>query len=155
MAILKSRRGFAVWAVAMAGVASGAAFEGPPPLEGKVVTLAAALKAKGVPVQADPDPIAKQVVLLSDDGSVTPLISDDASRALFVDERLRDRRVQIQAKRFPGLPYVQVITFLIEHEGQFQSAGYECDVCVIRVRYPQVCPCCQGAMVLRMKPKAP
>lgn len=147
------RRGVAVWAAAMVGMATTAAFEGPAPLEGKVVTLAAALKARGFPIAPDLDPIAKQVVLLAADGSITPLISDEASRALFTDDRLRDRRVQIQLKRFPGLPYAQVLSFEVEHEGRFQSAGYECDVCVIRVRYPQACPCCQGPMVLRMKPK--
>ncbi len=152
MAIHAGRRAVGTLAVALVGAAAVAAFDAPSPLEGKVLTLAAALKTRGIPVHPDPEPIAKQVVLLAADGAIIPLLSDEASRALFLDDRLRDRPVQIHAKRYPGLPYAQVLSFLVEHEGRFQSAGYECDVCVIRVRYPQICPCCQGEMVLRMKP---
>ncbi len=125
--------------------------EGLETIRGKAMLLPAALKQKGVATRYDLDPIAKQVVVVSADGAITPLLSDDASRALFADERLRDRPIQMQARRIPGLAYVQVVTFKIEEDGRFQSAGYECDVCAIRVRFPQSCPCCQGPMILRMK----
>jgi len=118
---------------------------------GKVVTLAEALKSVGVP--ADPEPIAKQVVLVEADGTITPLLSDEASRGLFLDERLRDRKAELTARKFPGLPYLQVVQFKVEDGGSLRIPEYWCDVCAISVRYPQICPCCQGPMELRMKPE--
>jgi hypothetical protein len=122
-------------------------------LKGKVETLAAALKVANTGLHVDPETIARQVVLLGDDGAITPLISDEASRALFLDERLRDRPAEIRGKRFAGLPYLQVIGFKIEQDGRYQTPEYYCNICTISVRYPQTCPCCQGPMELRMKPE--
>jgi hypothetical protein len=120
---------------------------------GKVVTLAEALK--GIGVAFDPEPVAKQVVVLGYDGTITPLLSDDASRAFFQDERLRNRRAELKTKQFPGLPYLQVVSFRVEDHGKLKTPEYYCDVCSISVRYPIICPCCQGPMVLQMKPDSP
>ncbi len=120
-------------------------------LHGKVMTLTAALQARGLDVAADPEPIAKQVVLLGDDGAITPLLSDEPSRALFLDERLRNRSAEVVGRRFAGVPYLQVVTFRVESEGRMRTPEYFCDICTISVRYPQICPCCQGPMVLQMK----
>ena len=107
----------------------------------------------GPGLEADAEPIAKQVVLLSQDGTITPLLSDETSRALFMDERLRNRNGQIVARRFAGVPYLQVVTIQVESEGRLRTPEYFCDVCTISVRYPQICPCCQGHMELQMKPE--
>lgn len=120
---------------------------------GKVVELTAALKALGVP--ADPEPIAKQVVLKEGDGAITPILSDEASRALFLDARLRDRKVRLKTRMHDGLPYLQIVTIEVEEKGVFRTPEYFCDVCTISVRYPQTCPCCQAPMVFRMKPDTP
>jgi hypothetical protein len=121
-------------------------------LRGKVVTLASALRSLGIELALDPESAAKEVVLLGDDRSITPLFRDDATRALFLDERLRNCRAQLHGRRFPGVPYLQVFTFQVEREGRFQTPEYYCDICSISVRSPQTCPCCQGPMELRMKP---
>jgi len=121
-------------------------------LRGNVLTLNAALAVRGLSIKVDPEPIAKQVVLVAEDGSVIPLFSDEASRALFLDDRLHARRAQLLGRRFAGLPYLQVISFKVEHQGKFQTPEYYCNVCAIHVRYPQTCPCCQGPMELRMQP---
>ena len=118
---------------------------------GKVLLLTEALKARGVP--ADPDPIAREVVLVESDGSVSPIVPDEASRALFTDARLRDRRAEITARKFRGLPHLQVVSLRVEEGGVLRTPEYYCDVCTISVRYPQVCPCCQGPMELRMRPE--
>ncbi len=120
-------------------------------LRGKVVTLASALGSLGIDVKIDPESAAKEVVVLGEDRSITPLFNDDASRALFLDERLRGRRAELRGRRFPGVPYLQVSTFQVEHEGRLQTPEYFCSVCSITVRYPQICPCCQGPMELRMR----
>jgi len=119
---------------------------------GKVVTLASALKTLGV--AADPEPIAKQVVLVEADGTITPLLSDEASRGLFLDDRLRDRKVELTARKHAGLPYLQVMTFRVDDNGVLRTPEYYCEICAIAVRYPQTCPCCQGPMELRMRPEA-
>lgn len=124
-------------------------------LRGKVLTLPAALEAAGLGIRVDLEPIARQVVVMGDDGSLTPLWSDEASRALFQDERLRNRRAEVRGKKRVGVPYVQVVTFKIEQDGQLQTPEYYCNICTISVRYPQICPCCQGPMELRMKPQRP
>ncbi len=119
-------------------------------LKGTVVDLTEALKPTGLAV--DTEPIAKQVVVRDAGGAITPLLSDEASRALFLDERLRNRPVEIQARRHPGLPFLQVITFKVDDDSRMRTPEYYCEICTISVRHPQICPCCQGAMELRMKP---
>jgi hypothetical protein len=121
-------------------------------LSGTVVSLKSELKSKGIAFDAEP--IAGQVVLKGDDGSITPLISDDASRALFQDERLQRRHAEIHGRRHSGVPYLQVLSFKIEDEGRLRTPEYYCEICTISVRFPQICPCCQGPMVLRMMPEA-
>jgi hypothetical protein len=120
-------------------------------VRGRVVTLGAALQALGIAAKPDPESTAREVVLLGEDRSITPLFRDDASRALFLDERLRDCRAEIQGRRFRGVPYLQVSTFRVEREGKLETPEYFCSVCSISSRYPQICPCCQGGMELRMK----
>lgn len=122
-------------------------------LRGKVVELAAVLKTRDLPFDAGS--VANQVVLRGADGEVTPFLSDDASRALFLDKRLRDRPAELHVRRFAGLPYVQVVAFRVEEDGQMRTPEYYCDICAISVRAPQTCPCCQGPMVLRMKAESP
>jgi hypothetical protein len=125
----------------------------PVTLRGKVKLLAAALKEAGI--AADTDPIAQQVVLKLESGQLIPLLSDDASRAFFLDARLRDRKVEIRGNRAAILPYIQVVAFTVEYGGRQRIPEYYCDVCAISVRYPQTCPCCQGDMELRMRPDTP
>ena len=121
-------------------------------LRGKVVTLVQALQSRGLGLKPDTEPIAKQIVLVAEDGSIVPLLSDDGSRALFVDERLRNCRSEIKGRRFAGVPYIQVVSFKVELEGRLETPEYYCDVCSISVPYPRICDCCQGPTVLRARP---
>jgi hypothetical protein len=125
----------------------------PATLTGKVVMLTQAIK--DLDLEFDAEPIARQVVVVGDDDAITPLLSSDASRALFQDERLRNRRVEIRGNRFRGLPYVQVVSFRVDDHGKLRTPEYYCEICAISVRFPEVCPCCQGPMELRMKPDEP
>lgn len=121
-------------------------------LRGKVVTLGSALKSLGMALTLDPESSDREVVLLGDDRSITPLLRDEASRALFLDERLRDRRAELHGRLHPGVPYLQVTTLRVEDDGRYRIPEYYCTVCSISVRAPQDCPCCQGPLELRMKP---
>jgi hypothetical protein len=120
-------------------------------LTGTVIPLVEALKATGLPF--DSEPVSKQVVLKEDDGTITPLLSDDASRALFQDERLRHRRARVMGRRVRGTSFLQVVSFQVEEDGRLRTPEYYCEICTISVRFPQICPCCQGEMVLRMRPE--
>jgi hypothetical protein len=119
-------------------------------VKGVAVTAPEALKSFGLAFDAPP--VAGQVLIKGDDGALTPILSDDASRALFQDERLRNRRAELVARRYPGLPYLQVVSFKVDDGGTLRTPEYYCEVCTISVRFPQTCPCCQGPMVLRMRP---
>jgi hypothetical protein len=121
-------------------------------LRGKVVTLGSALRSLGMEMTLDPESTAHEIVLLGEDRSITPLFRDEATRAFFLDERLRDCRAELHGRRFPGVPYLQVSSFQIERDGRFQTPEYYCYVCSISARAPQTCPCCQGPMEFRMKP---
>ena len=120
-------------------------------LRGRFVTLGSALRSLGIDAKPDPASAASEVVLLGDDRSITPLFRDDASRAVFLDERLRECRAEVHGRRFPGVPYLQVATIQVEREGRLQTPEFFCSVCSITVGYPQIGPCCQGPMELRMK----
>jgi hypothetical protein len=124
----------------------------PVTITGTALLLPEVLKPLGL--TTDTEPGTGQVVVRGEDGSIVPLLSDDASRALFQDERLRGRPVEVKGRRFPNLPYLQVITFRVEEGGRWRTPEYYCIICTISVRYPQTCPCCQGSMELRMKPEA-
>lgn len=123
----------------------------PVTLTGTALFLPEALKSAGLAV--DSEPIASQVVIKEDSGALTPLLSDEASRALFKDARLRNLKTEVKGLRHSGNPYLQVLSFKIEHQGKLETPEYYCDVCSISVRFPQACPCCQGAMYLRMRPE--
>ncbi len=123
----------------------------PVALEGRAVLLVEALKALDLP--ADTELVGKQVVVLDDAGAIAPLLADEASNALFLDERLRGRRIEVNGRVLPGNPYVQVISFRVEENGRLNVVQYHCEVCAIDVRYPQICPCCQGSMELQMSPE--
>lgn len=118
-------------------------------LTGRVVELTEALRDAGI--KADPAPIARQVALVGDDGSITPILSDEASRALFKDDRLRGRKAEVRGRKYRGLPYVQILTYKLEDQGALKTPEYFCDICTISAREPQACPCCQAEMVLRFR----
>ena len=120
-------------------------------LSGKVVPLASVVGERRL--KTDPEQAAIEVVLKTDDGTIVPLLRDDASRALFLDKRLRDRKTELVVKRHSGLPFVQVIVIRVEENGKLRIPEYYCDICTISVRDPRICPCCQGPMELRMRPE--
>ena len=119
-------------------------------VRGRVVTLPEAIGPFAVPESQGP--IADQVVLVGEDGAITPLLFTVGGRALFEDDRLRDRPAELTARRYEGLPYLQVLNFRVaDDEGVLRTPEYYCDVCTITTPYDQPCPCCQGPMELRYR----
>lgn len=148
-------RGLWLW-LALVVVGSAAAQTAPAEtaepvtLGGTVLPLAQALRDRGIAAEADL--IGPALVLRGGDGTLTPLVPNAASKALFSDERLRGRPTEVVGLRHAGVPGLEVVSFRVEEQGKLRTPEYYCDVCTISVRYPQVCPCCQGPMELRYKP---
>ena len=118
---------------------------------GKVVLLQEALKRRGVKSY---DEFKEQAVLETDKGELIPIVSDWRGRALFQDERLRDRRIELVGTRQKAAPYMQVLmVFLFDDKGTRQYMDYWCDVCSIPMYEIKPCDCCQADIRLRLQPQ--
>lgn len=146
--------GLVAGVLVLLGAAPPASSPGPAEVtvRGRVLTLESALRTLDLDLKLDPGSASKQVVLLGEDRSILPLFRDEVTRALFEDDRLLNLRAELHGRRYPGVPYLKVSSVRVEHDGRFQVPEYFCDVCSISVRAPQICPCCQGPMVLQMRP---
>lgn len=120
-------------------------------VEGEALLLSELLRDRGI--SADSESASTAVVIRTKGGRILPLIRDEASRALFLDERLRHRPLVLKVREYPNLPFAQVMTIQVFEEGRPGVPEYYCEVCTISVRSPQICPCCQGPMELRMRPQ--
>jgi hypothetical protein len=119
-------------------------------VSGKVVMLADALKSRGVKTYTEE--IKDQVVLVTPDKELIPLVPDWRGRAFYQDERLRDRPVDLVVNRRPGVPWVQVLSiYTFDEKGIRQITDYWCDVCSIPMYEIKECECCQGPTRLRFR----
>ncbi|HTI49506.1 MAG TPA: hypothetical protein VL475_01090, partial [Planctomycetaceae bacterium] len=99
-------------------------------LSGKVVLLTEALKHRGI--KSYEDEIKGQVVLVTRAGELVPIVPDWRGRALYQDERLRDRAVDLIVNRRAGLPWVQVLSiYTFDEKGVRNLTDYWCDICAI------------------------
>lgn len=117
---------------------------------GEVVLLSEAFRRRGVKSYAEE--IAQTAVLYTTDGEIVPLVPDWRGRALFQDERLRDRPVELVVNRRPGVPWVSVLSIYLQDEkGKRAVVDYWCDVCSIPMYEIKDCECCQGPIRLRYR----
>lgn len=116
---------------------------------GKVIMLQEALARRGI---KSTDEFKNQVVLETKQGELLPLVPDWRGRAFYQDERLRNRDVDLVARRRPGIPYLQVLmVFTYDKEGVRQHTDYWCDICSIPMYEIKACECCQGEIRLRFQ----
>jgi hypothetical protein len=120
-------------------------------VRGKVVWLDEALKRLyGVTTEAEAAETA--VVLETPEGHLLPIIPDTRGRSFVVDSRLRNIEVEVLARRYEGVPMLQVIRlFHVKPEGLFEI-DYWCDTCAISMFILKACECCQGPTRLREQP---
>lgn len=117
-------------------------------LRGKVVELGPhLLETFAVPIDEDQGKAA--VVLVTDSGEVHPLIKDIRSRGFFLDERIRNRQMELVVHKYARLPFVRVIDVHSYKDGRRHKLDYWCDICAIITFQPGECPCCQGEVELR------
>jgi hypothetical protein len=81
-----------------------------------------------------------------------PLLPTDTAAAVWLDERFRERELQIVGRLFPSLPFLEVIKFQTWRDGSLFDLHYFCDVCMINTHKPGPCDCCQDPVVLRESP---
>ena len=112
-------------------------------LRGRIVWLNEALKRRYN--IATPEDAAEQMLILeSEQGTIHPIVDDTRGRAFRLDERLRDRPVEILARRYIGSPMLQVIRlYALREDGRYEL-DYWCDICAIQMFQHGVCDCCQG-----------
>ncbi|MCI0361442.1 MAG: hypothetical protein L0211_23415 [Planctomycetaceae bacterium] len=117
---------------------------------GHVVFLNDAL-AKRYGITTVPEAADRSLALQTADGALVPIVEDVRGRAFRVDERLRKPEVEILARKFQGVPAVQVIRlFEVTKDGKLEL-DYWCDICAISMVELKPCECCQGETVLRRR----
>ena len=121
-------------------------------LNGRIVSLHDALQRKKIKSYAEE---AKgQYVLETEAGELLPIIADGRGRALYQDERLRNRRVTLLAIRRTQIPHLQVVSiYTYDEAGNPQLTDYWCDICAIPMYEIKKCECCQGPTRLRFQKK--
>lgn len=121
-------------------------------LSGKVVLLADALKERGI--KSYGEEIQGQVVLVTKEDELVPIVADWRGRAFYQDERLRNRPVDLVVHRHKGVPWVQVLSiYTFDEQGARNITDYWCDICSIPMYEIKECECCQGPIRLRFRPQ--
>ncbi len=120
-------------------------------LRGRIVCLTEELD-KRFNVLPDCDNRHHVYSLKTGDGKIHPLLPTDSAAAVWMDERFRQRELQITARAFPDTDHVEVIKLQSLLSGKLHDLYYYCDVCAITTFKPGPCECCQDPVVFTEKP---
>jgi hypothetical protein len=90
--------------------------------------------------------------LKSADGKLYPLLPVDTAAAVWMDERYRQRDLQLTARIFPQGSFIEVFRFQSWRNGILHDLYYFCDVCMITAHKPGPCECCQAPVEFRETP---
>jgi hypothetical protein len=112
---------------------------------GKVVPLATILAKQGHKQDTD---AATGLVLVTADGTTFTLVKDAGSRALFLDEQLQNRSMQITARQLPGSQILKVTKLRTIKDGKPHDFIYWCFNCQFGSPEAGPCKCCGGNTVL-------
>jgi hypothetical protein len=82
-------------------------------------------------------------------GRLYPFLPTDAAAAVFLDQRYRERELQVTARLFPQGNFIEVIKLQSWRDGQAYNLGYYCEVCNIWTHKPGPCECCQEPVQFR------
>jgi hypothetical protein len=90
--------------------------------------------------------------LRADDGKLYTLLRGKFSEAIFLDERLREKKLLLKARVFPNTQVIEVITIHSIRNEVVQDLYYYCDICAVKAVSPEPCACCQGPVQLVERP---
>jgi hypothetical protein len=114
---------------------------------GKVVGLSTVLAKAGVKLDADAAP--QWLALVTDDGTVYPLIKDAGTRMFFQDPVLLDRPMRLTGRLVPKTSLLQAVNVHSYRQGKLHEVYYWCDICTIKGYEKVKCGCCGAPMELR------
>jgi hypothetical protein len=117
---------------------------------GRVVWAAEAMERKHGVTSGD-DAKDRVLALETADGRLLPLMEDVRGRAFRKDERLRKMDLELEARRFLGAPFLQVIRTYEVEDGRKYELDYWCEICSIALYELKPCDCCQGPLELRRR----
>lgn len=120
-------------------------------LRGRVVCLTEELD-KRFNVMPDCDKRSHVYSLKTSVGKIHPFLPTDTAAAIWMDERFRQRELQVTARSFPGTDFIEVIKFQSWLNGKLHDLYYFCDVCYITASKPGPCECCQEPVEFRETP---
>ncbi len=120
-------------------------------LRGRVICLTEELQK---PYQLTTDCEARGHVysLKTSQGKIYPFLPLDTSAAIWMDERIRQRELQVTARTFPNTDFIEVIKLQSWRDGKLHDLYYFCDVCYISSHKPGPCECCQDPFQFRETP---
>lgn len=121
------------------------------PLRGRVVCLTEEYQK---PYQLSPDCEARGHVytLKTEQQIYYPFLPTDTAAAVWMDERYRNRDLQITVRLFPQTNFIEVIKFQSLKNGKLYDLYYYCDICAITAHKPGACECCQEPVEFRETP---
>lgn len=117
-------------------------------LRGRVVCLTEELD-KGFNVLPDCDNRGHVYSLKTADGRIHPFLPTDSAAAIWMDERFRQRELQVTARNFPNTNFIEVIKLQSWKDGKRHDLYYFCDICYITAFKPGPCECCQEPIEFR------
>jgi hypothetical protein len=121
------------------------------PIRGRVVCLTEELQ-KQYQITPDCETRGHVYTLKTPDGKHFPFLPVDTAAAVWMDERYRQRDLQITARRFPQTNFIEVIKFQSWRDGKLYDLYYFCDICYIYAHKPGPCECCQEPVEFRETP---
>ncbi len=120
-------------------------------VRGKVVWISEALSRQHG-VRLDADAAEALAALETPDGELLPIMKEDRGRGFWKDQRLRGIELELQVRRYKGVPLVQVLRVYRLKDGKKVELDYWCEVCAIQMFELKQCECCQGPTILRERP---
>jgi len=119
-------------------------------LRGRIVCLAEELhRQHGAALPTNHDHVW---ALQASDGRTYTLLRGHFSEAIWMDERIRARELELKSRLFPGTQALEVQRLRSVLRGVVQDLYYYCDICHIQSVTPEECACCQGPVELVERP---
>jgi hypothetical protein len=120
-------------------------------LRGKVVCLTEELE-KLYQIAPDCNTRGHVYTLKTAEGKFYPFLPVDTAAAIWMDERFRQRDLQVTARIFPATDFIEVIKLQSWRNGKLHDLYYFCDICYITAYKPGPCECCQEPVEFRETP---